>query len=170
MAAMPYPHETTEVSEKDHLEPPKGYPHTVFWVQDATFGSAPGTNATDTVYYLCHSWSVEYRSCNPIAEKAVQSPKVADTRSALAGTGDPVAVQSFHSLDGVDFNTVTQKGTLTYQVEQSFTVAKAEAWRIALIQETKPGRLILITCATDGDTDLDFNVVVVMNLVRAVPN
>ncbi len=156
-----------------HLEPPKGHPTTAYVVDDAQYGSLPGSDADDSVYLLCHSWSVEYRVCNPIAELAVASAKTERAVPSLPdreGKPQPdVVVQEFTSLDGSSLSVQTEMGDLRYAITGAFTVAKGDAWRVESMQQSSPGTLLLVTCATDGDVDLDFNVVVVAELAQATP-
>ncbi len=124
-----------------HLEPPKGHPTTAYVVDDAQYGSLPGSDADDSVYMLCHSWSEEYRVCNPIAELAVTSPKTERAVPSLPDReGNPqpdVVIQDFTSLDASTLSVQTEMGNLRYTITGAFTVAKNDTWRVESVQQTR---------------------------------
>lgn len=145
------------------LDPPGEQHHTVCWV-DEGFGVAPGSH-TATTYVLGHSWGQDDREVlNPASELA--------TREVLNGsavtTREGVKIWPVKRLDGYRMTLRTPKGTLTYEVRQTFGVHKLDAGRLTSVMNEKVrDRIVLITCAELNHTDYDYNIISFAYLVAS---
>lgn len=106
------------------VDPPALQP--TYWITDR--GVAPGTDANNTVYLACHSWSKGDAPCNVV--------------SHAAASGQHVLV-------------TTANGTLDYVIQMTHLYSKnGEFKNSAEVRRIVPGRLVLVTCllGPDGGT------------------
>lgn len=104
-------------------------------------GVAPGTEATNTVYLACHSYSRGFAPCNLVF--------------ALAKPGQHVLLD-------------TAAGTLDYVIQTTRLYAKTGEFKSSSeVRAVVPGRLVLVTCFQKNDGSAStHNFVVVAQLAR----
>lgn len=113
----------------------------VWWISDR--GAAPGSGATDTTYFACHTDAAKATSAVPC--------NVLDAGSVPVGSSVRVT---------------TDAEVLTYTVRQARKVPRDEFAGDAQVWDVNPGRLVLVTCSISGGRRTDFNFVVIAELAR----
>ena len=156
----------------NRLELPHGYPvDTAFWIQDS-LGTAAGYPTDNSTYILGHSWSQEKLVFNSLSEWALSSVDRNHSQQAPGCSGScTVTVYPIANLQGYTVKLTTSTGTIWYKVSGAFAVAKDRYYQVDSLWAKVPNRLVLITCAVDGETsvDLDYNVVVYAEVMKTEP-
>jgi len=129
--------DTMTTDANGDIDPPKLQP--VYRITDR--GSAPGTDADNTVYLACHSWSKGDAPCNILSSRAAPGQHILAT---------------------------TSQGTLLdYVIQATRTYSKDGEFRNSVeVRAIVPGRLVWVTCllGPNGETTND-NFVVIAQLV-----
>ena len=136
----------------------------VRWVQD--WGESPATAEQGTTYVLGHAWGQQKLVFNPFSEVV----------TANVDLGAPTTVEGLDGVQVQRFTTSTLNGSHVrmtsgdgagreWIVDNAFLVGKDQLGSDADLMNTEvPGRIVLIACAVDGYTDLDYNVIVTGHL------
>ena len=136
----------------------------VRWVDG--WGESPATAEQGTTYVLGHAWGQQKLVFNPFSE-------VVTTNVDL---GAPTTVEGLDGVQVQRFTTSTLNGSHVrmtsgdgagreWIVDNAFLVGKDQLGSDADLMNTEvPGRIVLIACAVDGYTDLDYNVIVTGHL------
>ena len=136
----------------------------VRWVQD--WGESPATAEQGTTYVLGHAWGQQKLVFNPFSEGV----------TANVDLGAPTTVEGLDGVQVQRFTTSTLNGSHVrmtsgdgagreWIVDNAFLVGKDQLGSDADLMNTEvPGRIVLIACAVDGYTDLDYNVIVTGHL------
>lgn len=131
----------------------------VRWVTG--WGQSPTTPEKGTTYVLGHAWGQQKLVFNPISELVTAT---ADMNAPVTVLGDEgVTVRRFNStaLNGSKITMSDGTGAREWVVDTAYLVDKDEAaYDTQLVDETIPGRIVLIACSVDGSQDLDYNVIV----------
>jgi hypothetical protein len=125
------------IADSGQIDPP-GFAD-VYWITDR--GSAPGTNATDTTYFSCHtnhSASVADVPCNALSESVRVGQHVVVTNAS---------------------------GQITYRVAAVRQVPRT-AFADDRVWDVTPGRLVWVTCYLENNQRTDFNLVIEADVVR----
>jgi hypothetical protein len=137
-------------------DPPGEQHHTVCWVRSG-FGVAPSSEQPATSYLFGHSWA-------PDAQEVLNKASTVATAELLQArpvTRNGVPIYPVHALDGYRLVLRTRAGTLTYRVRNVYGVRKNQLGFIrSWLDPTRPGRVLLTTCAERGGVDYDYNVVI----------
>jgi hypothetical protein len=137
-------------------DPPGEQHHTVCWVRSG-FGVAPSSDQPATSYLFGHSWAPDAHEVLNQAS-ALATAEVLHVRP-LKRNGVPV--YPVRGLDGYRLVLRTSSGTLTYLVRNAYGVRKHQLGFItSWLDPTRPGRVVLTTCAERGGVDYDYNVVI----------
>jgi hypothetical protein len=144
------------------LDPPGEQHHTVCWVTKG-FGYQPGSRSR-TSYVLGHSWAEDrLEVLNRASERATR-----DVLHARPRRLDGVPIYPANSLLGSRITLRTPRGTLVYEVRNSFGVDKLRLGDIARIMDQNVrNRVVLITCAELHGVDYDYNIVLDARLVSS---
>jgi hypothetical protein len=144
------------------LDPPGEQHHTVCWVTRG-FGYRPGSH-TATSYVLGHSWAPDpLEVLNKASERATRDILHAQPRRL-----DGVPIFPARSLLGSRITLRTPRGTLVYEVRNSFGVDKYRLGDIDRIMNPHVrNRVVLITCAELNGVDYHYNVVLDARLVSS---
>jgi hypothetical protein len=144
-------------------DPPGDQHHTVCWVRRG-FGVAPSSAQPATSYLFGHAWA-------PDPHEVLNKASALATREILRVRPrviNGVRVYPVHAMDGYRLVLRTRTGTLTYQVRTVYGVRKAQLGFIkSWLDPTRPGRVVLTTCAERNGVDYDYNVVIEAYLVSS---
>ena len=136
----------------------------VRWVQD--WGESPATAEQGTTYVLGHAWGQQKLVFNPFSEVVTANVDLG-APTTVEGL-DGVQVQRFttSTLNGAHIRMTSADGAgREWIVDNAFLVGKEQLGSDADLMNTEvPGRIVLIACAVDGYTDLDYNVIVTGHL------
>ncbi|PMC68812.1 sortase [Corynebacterium aurimucosum] len=136
----------------------------VRWVQD--WGESPTTAEQGTTYVLGHAWGQQKLVFNPFSEVV----------TANVDLNNPITVEGLEGMEVQRFATpilngshirMTSEGDAGREwiVDNAFLVSKEQLGSDADLMNTEvPGRIVLIACAVDGATDLEYNVIVTGHL------
>ena len=136
----------------------------VRWVDG--WGESPATAEQGTTYVLGHAWGQQKLVFNPFSEVV----------TANVDLGAPTTVEGLDGVQVQRFTTSTLNGShirmtsadgagREWIVDNAFLVGKDQLGSDADLMNTEvPGRIVLIACAVDGYTDLDYNVIVTGHL------
>ncbi|PZO98475.1 MAG: sortase [Corynebacterium urealyticum] len=136
----------------------------VRWVDG--WGQSPATAEQGTTYVLGHAWGQQKLVFNPFSEVV----------TANVDLGAPTTVEGLDGVQVQRFTTSTLNGSHVrmtsgdgagreWIVDNAFLVGKDQLGSDADLMNTEvPGRIVLIACAVDGYTDLDYNVIVTGHL------
>ena len=136
----------------------------VRWVDG--WGESPATAEQGTTYVLGHAWGQQKLVFNPFSEVV----------TANVDLGAPTTVEGLDGVQVQRFTTSTLNGSHVrmtsgdgagreWIVDNAFLVGKDQLGSDADLMNTEvPGRIVLIACAVDGYTDLDYNVIVTGHL------
>ena len=151
LCAMPY---------TPPLNPPSGDNNTVCWV-NGNFGQAPSANQPATTYFLGHAWSRSPMVLNPLSEAVTAAADFAHPTSLTGTDGDPVTRVPSNALRGDTVTVAIGGEPLVFTVDDAWLVPKTHAAADPDVMDDKrPGRIIIITCAVGNGQDLDYNVIV----------
>lgn len=144
------------------LDPPGEQHHTVCWVTRG-FGYKPGSH-TATSYVLGHSWAPDpLEVLNKASQRATR-----DVLHTKPRRLDGVPIYPAKSLLGSRITLRTPRGTLVYEVRNSFGVDKLRLGGIARIMNPHiRNRVVLITCAELNGVDYHYNIVFDARLVSS---
>ena len=136
----------------------------VRWVQD--WGESPATAEQGTTYVLGHAWGQQKLVFNPFSEVVTANVDLA-TPTTVEGI-DGVDVQRFatSTLNGSHIRMTSEGGAgREWIVDNAFLIPKDQLGSDADLMNTDvPGRIVLIACAVDGASDLEYNVIVTGHL------
>ncbi|MFN2561557.1 MAG: hypothetical protein ABR571_09725 [Jatrophihabitans sp.] len=137
-------------------DPPGEQHHTICWVRGG-FGVAPSSEQPATSYLFGHSWAPDAQE---VLNKA-STVATAELLHAHPAMRNGVPVYPVHALDGYRLVLRTRTGTLIYRVRDVYGVRKNQLGFIrSWLDPTRPGRVVLTTCAERGGVDYDYNVVI----------
>lgn len=131
----------------------------VRWVDG--WGQSPTFSEQGTVYVLGHAWSQQPLVFNPLSE--LVTANALDTLGiAVESSGDYVERRETDVLNGTEITLTDGEGRgRQWIVDNAFLIDKYQAIDdVNLMDDSIPGRIVLIACSVDGATDLGFNVVV----------
>lgn len=132
----------------------------VRWVDG--WGVPPTSAEEGTVYVLGHAWAVQPLVFNPLSE-IVTSAAVDKAGEEVASNIDaPVLRKTTDALKGSVVRMTDDHGHgREWVIDSAWMVDKYQAINDEdLMDDTIPGRIILIACSVDGAQDLGYNVVV----------
>ena len=136
----------------------------VRWVDG--WGQSPATAEQGTTYVLGHAWGQQKLVFNPFSEVVTANVDLG-APTTVEGL-DGVQVQRFatSTLNGSHIRMTSADGAgREWIVDNAFLVGKDQLGSDADLMNTEvPGRIVLIACAVDGYTDLDYNVIVTGHL------
>ena len=136
----------------------------VRWVDG--WGESPATAEQGTTYVLGHAWGQQKLVFNPFSEVVTANVDLG-APTTVEGL-DGVQVQRFatSTLNGAHIRMTSADGAgREWIVDNAFLVGKDQLGSDADLMNTEvPGRIVLIACAVDGYTDLDYNVIVTGHL------
>ena len=136
----------------------------VRWVEG--WGESPATAEQGTTYVLGHAWGQQKLVFNPFSE--VVTANVDLTAPTTVEGLDGVQVQRFatSTLNGSHIRMTSPDGAgREWVVDNAFLIPKTQFGSDADLMDTEvPGRIVLVACAVDGYTDLDYNVIVTGHL------
>lgn len=138
----------------------------VRWVDG--WGVSPKDAEKGTMYILGHAWGAAPLVFNPLSEAVTADVNLNAPPQNLNGTdGKPVKRYSSDVLNGTKIK--MRDGAnhqRTWKVTRSWLVDKNEAIVDPDIMDDKrPGRIVLIACSVSGSNDLGYNVIVEGELV-----
>lgn len=136
----------------------------VRWVDG--WGQSPATAEQGTTYVLGHAWGQQKLVFNPFSE--VVTANVDINNPTIVEGLDGMDVQRFSTsiLNGSHIRMTSDEGVgREWIVDNAFLVDKEALGSDADLMNTEvPGRIVLIACAVDGSTDLEYNVIVTGHL------
>lgn len=133
----------------------------VRWVDG--WGVSPNNAEKGTMYVLGHAWGAAPLVFNPLSEAVTADVNLNAPPKNVTGTdGKPVKRYSSDVLNGAR---ITMRDGVnhghTWKVTRSWLVDKNEAIVDPDIMDDKrPGRIVLIACSVSGSSDLGYNVIV----------
>lgn len=133
----------------------------VRWVEG--WGVSPKDAEKGTMYVLGHAWGAAPLVFNPLSEAVTADVNLNAPPKNVPGTdGKPVKRYSSNVLNGAR---ITMRDGAnhqkTWKVTRSWLVDKNEAIVDPDIMDDKrPGRIVLIACSVSGSNDLGYNVIV----------
>lgn len=133
----------------------------VRWVDG--WGQNPTTADKGTMYVLGHAWGQQKLVFNSISEVVTASVNLqAPAQQVPAVSGGTVGRYASDKLNGSRITMKDEAGhERVWVVDNSWLVDKYDAIEDKeLMDETKPGRIILIACSVSGTQDLGYNVIV----------
>lgn len=138
----------------------------VRWVEG--WGVSPKDAEKGTMYVLGHAWGAAPLVFNPLSEAVTADVNLNAPPQNVNGTdGKPVKRYSSDVLNGAKIK--MRDGAnhqRTWKVTRSWLVDKNEAIVDPDIMDDKrPGRIVLIACSVSGSNDLGYNVIVEGELV-----
>lgn len=138
----------------------------VRWVDG--WGVSPKDAEKGTMYVLGHAWGAAPLVFNPLSEAVTADVNLNAPPQNVNGTdGKPVKRYSSDVLNGAKIK--MRDGAnhqRTWKVTRSWLVDKHEAIVDPDIMDDKrPGRIVLIACSVSGSNDLGYNVIVEGELV-----
>lgn len=138
----------------------------VRWVNG--WGVSPKDAEKGTMYILGHAWGAAPLVFNPLSEAVTADVNLNAPPKTVNGTdGKPVKRYSSDVLNGAKIK--MRDGAnhqKTWKVTRSWLVDKNEAIVDPDIMDDKrPGRIVLIACSVSGSNDLGYNVIVEGELV-----
>ncbi len=137
----------------------------VRWVDG--WGQSPATAEQGTTYVLGHAWGQQRLVFNPISE--VVTSNVDFDRPTIVRGDDGVEVTRYHTsvLNGSVVTMTDPDGHgRAWEVTGAYLVNKYEAIDDSeLVDDSIPGRIVLIACSVDGSVDLEYNVIVTGELI-----
>ncbi len=138
----------------------------VRWVDG--WGVSPKDAEKGTMYILGHAWGAAPLVFNPLSEAVTADVNLNAPPKNVNGTdGKPVKRYSSDVLNGAKIK--MRDGAnhqKTWKVTRSWLVDKNEAIVDPDIMDDKrPGRIVLIACSVSGSNDLGYNVIVEGELV-----
>lgn len=138
----------------------------VRWVDG--WGVSPKDTEKGTMYILGHAWGAAPLVFNPLSEAVTADVNLNAPPKNVNGTdGKPVKRYSSDVLNGARIK--MRDGAnhqRTWKVTRSWLVDKNEAIVDPDIMDDKrPGRIVLIACSVSGSNDLGYNVIVEGELV-----
>uniref|UniRef100_UPI00345DCB1B sortase domain-containing protein n=1 Tax=uncultured Corynebacterium sp. TaxID=159447 RepID=UPI00345DCB1B len=138
----------------------------VRWVDG--WGVSPKDAEKGTMYVLGHAWGAAPLVFNPLSEAVTADVDLNAPPKYVNGTdGKPVKRYSSDVLNGAKIK--MRDGAnhqRTWKVTRSWLVDKNEAIVDPDIMDDKrPGRIVLIACSVSGSNDLGYNVIVEGELV-----
>ena len=128
------------------------------WVEG--LGDSPHDAKDGTVYLLGHAWGQQQLVLNPISE--------AITDAAIDAPSEVVPYTEFEahrkSTDALNGATVTMDdshgGRYTWEITDSWLSPKEDAlYDKGIMDEKRPGRIVIIACSVDGTNDLGYNTI-----------
>ncbi|WP_296108136.1 sortase [uncultured Corynebacterium sp.] len=133
----------------------------VRWVEG--WGVSPKDAEKGTMYVLGHAWGAAPLVFNPLSEAVTADVNLNAPPQNVNGTdGKPVKRYSSDVLNGAKIK--MRDGAnhqRTWKVTRSWLVDKNEAIVDPDIMDDKrPGRIVLIACSVSGSNDLGYNVIV----------
>lgn len=133
----------------------------VRWVDG--WGVSPNNAEKGTMYVLGHAWGAAPLVFNPLSEAVTADVNLNAPPKNVTGTdGKPVKRYSSDVLNGarITMRDGANHGH-TWKVTRSWLVDKNEAIVDPDIMDDKrPGRIVLIACSVSGSSDLGYNVIV----------
>ena len=136
----------------------------VRWVDG--WGQSPATAEQGTTYVLGHAWGQQKLVFNPFSE--VVTANVDLNNPTIVEGLDGMDVQRFSTsiLNGSHIRMTSDEGVgREWIVDNAFLVDKEDLGSDADLMNTGvPGRIVLIACAVDGSTDLEYNFIVTGHL------
>ena len=128
---------TMEIAAWGVIDPPD-FEH-AWWIKDR--GVAPSSEATDTTYFACHTYSGKSFTvvpCNDVTPEKVP-------------VGSQVIV-------------TTEAEELTYTITQARKIPRNQLAEDKDVWDVNPGRLVWISCYLEGNLYSDYNFVVIAEL------
>ena len=138
----------------------------VRWVDG--WGVSPKDAEKGTMYILGHAWGAAPLVFNPLSEAVTADVNLNAPPKNVNGTdGKPVKRYSSDVLNGARIKMRDDANhQRTWKVTRSWLVDKNEAIVDPDIMDDKrPGRIVLIACSVSGSNDLGYNVIVEGELV-----
>lgn len=137
----------------------------VRWVDG--WGQSPATAELGTTYVLGHAWGQQKLVFNPISEVVTAHVDFNNPTYVPGDEGTTVTRFQTPVLNGSTIRMSDAAGAREWVVDNAYLVGKEWAgYDTDLIDEHKPGRIVLIACSVDGAADLDYNVIVEGHLVQ----
>lgn len=136
----------------------------VRWVQD--WGESPATAEQGTTYVLGHAWGQQKLVFNPFSEVVTANVDLSNPTTVEGLDGAQVQRFATPILNGSHIRMTSDGGAgREWIVDNAFLVGKEQLGSDADLMNTEvPGRIVLIACAVDGSTDLEYNVIVTGHL------
>ncbi|HIX78380.1 MAG TPA: sortase [Candidatus Corynebacterium faecipullorum] len=136
----------------------------VRWVQD--WGESPATAEQGTTYVLGHAWGQQKLVFNPFSEVVTANVDLSKPTTVEGLEGMEVQRFATPLLNGSHIRMTSADGAgREWIVDNAFLVDKEQLGSDADLMNTEvPGRIVLIACAVDGTTDLEYNVIVTGHL------
>ena len=136
----------------------------VRWVQD--WGQSPATAEHGTTYVLGHAWGQQKLVFNPFSEVVTANVDLSNPTTVEGLDGAQVQRFTTPILNGSHIRMTSESGAgREWIVDNAFLVDKEQLGSDADLMNTEvPGRIVLIACAVDGTTDLEYNVIVTGHL------
>lgn len=136
----------------------------VRWVDG--WGQSPATAELGTTYVLGHAWGQQKLVFNPISETVTATADMATPVVVQGDEGTTVRRYVSTALNGSTIAMSDAAGSREWVVDTAYLVDKYDAaYDTGLINESIPGRIVLIACSVDGNVDLNYNVIVEGHLV-----
>lgn len=120
------------------------------------------TNPTDgTMYLLGHAWARQKLVFNPISELATNTTNLQAPVAVPAVGGGTVPRYYTNALNGSRITLTDPQGNnRTWVINSTYLIHKHDAIKDAeLVNTGIRNRVVIITCAVQGNTDLDYNVI-----------
>lgn len=131
----------------------------VRWVDG--WGESPATAEDGTTYVLGHAWGQQQLVFNPISEFVTAAVDMNNPTPVPSTNETPMQRFETDALDGSVITMKGAKGERQWVVDTAYLVDKYKAgFDKNLVNEHKPGRIVLIACSVAGSQDLGYNVVV----------
>lgn len=136
----------------------------VRWVQD--WGESPATAEQGTTYVLGHAWGQQKLVFNPFSEVVTANVDLSNPTTVEGLDGVDVQRFATSTLNGSHIRMTSEGGEgREWIVDNAFLIPKNQLGSDADLMDTDvPGRIVLIACAVDGTTDLEYNVIVTGHL------
>ena len=138
----------------------------VRWVDG--WGVSPKDAEKGTMYVLGHAWGAAPLVFNPLSEAVTADVNLNAPPKNVNGTdGKPVKRYTSDVLNGARIKMrVGANHQKTWKVTRSWLVDKNEAIVDPdIMNDKRPGRIVLIACSVSGNNDLGYNVIVEGELV-----
>lgn len=134
------------------------------WVEG--WGVDPARADEGTVYVMGHAWAQAPLVFNPFSETVTADALLKPDEPVESLSEYPVARKSSDVLNGYRVKMSDGEGRArVWVVDNAYMIDKYSAIDDAdLMDDTQPGRLVMIACSVSGANDLGFNVVVEAHL------
>lgn len=131
----------------------------VRWVDG--WGQSPATAEHGTTYVLGHAWGQQRLVFNPISEIVTHHVDFNRPTTVRGESGSMVTRYQTDVLNGDVVTMADAEGnSRRWVIDNAYLVDKYDAIDDAELVDTSiPGRIVLIACSVDGNTDLNYNVI-----------